>query len=65
VLYFGVRLSGNTFLFLLPNMINVPNSVKYALSPKISNAEAKLFAEDSVIDFSIKGLIVPRTRLLN
>lgn len=50
-------------------MINVPHSVNCALSPKTSNGkqhvEAKLFGEESVIDLNIKGLIGPRTRLLN
>lgn len=42
--------SDNAFLFLLPNMINVPHSVNFALFPKTSNerqlVEAKLFEED-------------------
>lgn len=62
--YFPCEISLITaFLFLLPNMINVPHSVNCALSPKTSNGrqhvEAKLFGEESVIDLNIKGLIGP------
>lgn len=53
----------SAFLFLLSNMINMPQSVNCTLSPKIStgrqHVEAKLFGEDSVIDLNIKGLIGP------
>lgn len=53
--------SDTAFLFLLPNVMNVPHSVNCALSLKTSNGrrhvEAKLFGEESVIDLNIKGLI--------